>query len=82
MSWFDVSWGYMNRFKTCVSYLEVRGVIIVAGQLGQLAHGIDPNNTFQGKVGLQGQPASKVIGGDCNLISVDSGKGSLGTHVG
>ena len=46
----------------------------MTGQLGQLAHRVDANNTLQGKVGLQGQPAGEVIGRDWNLISIRLGK--------
>lgn len=52
------------------AYLEVLGVRVVAGQLGELAHGVDADDTLESKVGLQCQPARKVIRGNYPSISI------------
>lgn len=54
------------------AYLEVRDVGLVSCQFGELAHGVDADDALQGQVGLQCQPSSKVVGRDCDNISMSS----------
>lgn len=59
----------MRVVESDVSYLEVLGVGVMSGQLGELAHGFDTDNALQSKISLQCKPAGKVVGGNCSDVS-------------
>lgn len=37
----------------------------MTGYLGDLAHSVNAYNSLEGQIGLESQPACKVIGRDC-----------------